>query len=224
MSEYVQAYIKTCEAYGWSGGPGFNTRIVPKLNGRERRNADWDQPQHSYEVPFQNITQPLYAPIKQMHLHRRGAWGVFLYRDRLDWQAEDELFAVAEAGQDEFQLAKTSVIDGVAYLRYVYALYVPDPASSASSYQEAADSDVAITVDGTPTSAYTLDRDRGTVLFDPPMAGGEVLRWSGTFSLWVRFQNDKLPFSIDNRSGGQYVTNGSVQLLEMPPPELTESS
>lgn len=212
MSEYLRAYIPACEGYGWDGGPEHRTNIVQLRSGRERRNAAWVQPQHFFSLPFLNITQPQYAPIKQMHMNRRGRWGVFLYLDRSDWQAEDEIFAVAEAGQDTFQLGKWSVIDGVSYYRHVYALYAPDGS-------DALDSDVSVTVDGTPSADFTLDRDRGVITFDAPMSGGEVLRWSGAFSLWVRFDNDRLPFSIDNKSAGEFVMNGMVDLLEMPPPQ-----
>lgn len=214
MNEYLRAFIPTCEAFGWEGGPRFNTRIVTKANGRERRNADWSQPQHAFSVPFQNILrQSDYAPIKRMHLNRKGAWGVFLFRDRLDDTANNDIFAVAEAGQTEFQLAKYSIIEGVEYRRIVDAIYTPNDDGSAS------ESDITITVDDVPTTSFTLDHDTGIVTFDSPMSGGELLAWSGQFSLWVRFTRDDLPFSIDNRSGGEFVVNGSVDLLQMPAPE-----
>lgn len=218
MSDYIRAFIATCEAFGWEGGPSFNTRIVTKANGRERRNADWDQPQHAFTAPFMNILQEQYAPIKEMHLNRRGAWGCFLYRNRLDDTATNELFAVAEPGQTEFQLSKWSVLDGVAYQRKVFALYTPDPDSPGVALE----SPISITADGTPIAA-TVDPDRGLVV-TAPMSGGEIMRWTGQFSLWVRFRSDSLPFSIDNKSGGQFVVNGSVDLLEMPPPDEPTSS
>ncbi len=211
---YIRRFIPTCETYGWTGGPSFNTRIVRKLNRRERRNADWDQPEHFFTLPFQGLTQAKYAPIKRMHLNRRGAWGVFLYCDRLDDTATNELFAVAEAGQDTFQLAKQSELDGVPYQRFVFALYLPDPNDPGA----AMDAPVAISVDGVPTTAYTLDRDTGKVVFDSPLAGRELLTWSGRFSLWVRFESDKLPFTIVNRGAGGFFIEGSINLLEEPPP------
>lgn len=213
MSEYLRAFIPGCEGYGWEGGPEHRTNIVQLRSGRERRNAAWAQPQHFYSLPFNNITQSQYAPIKQMHMNRRGRWGVFLYRDPLDDTASDDLFAVADAGQDTFQLGKWSIIEGVSYYRHVTALYAPGADGSAV---EAAPT---ITVDETPTSAFTADHDRGVIVFNTPMSGGEILRWTGPFAVWVRFDNDRLPFSIDNRSGGGYVVNGQVDLLEMPPPE-----
>ena len=218
MSAYIRKYISTCEAFGWEGGPAANTHITLMRNKAERRNAQWDQPQHSFTVPFQNLTQPYYVPIKQMHLNRRGAWGCFLYRDRLDDTADSDIFAVALSGEDTFQLAKVSQIEGVQYFRNVTAIYTPADDGTGDAVQ----SNITVLVDDVPTTAYLLDYNTGVIVFDTPMSGGEVLKWSGKFSLWVRFQNDYLPFSIDNKSSGEFVVNGTISLLEMLPPQSGE--
>lgn len=210
---YRRTYIATCEAFGWEGGPGYNTSIVSLRNGHERTNADWDQPQHSFSLPFLNILPGLYAPIKQMHLNCRGRNGKFLYRDRLDWTAENELVGTATAGQAVFQLGKRSTIDGVTYYRAVHALYTPNTDGSAAQAVP------SVTVNGAAGGAHTVDYDRGTITFAAGLAEGDVVRWSGAFSLWVRFDNDRLPFSIDNRSGGDFVVNGTVDLLEAKSPQ-----
>lgn len=221
MAVYRRAYISTCEAFGWDGGPGFHTNIVTLANKHENANADWDQPQHFFSLPFLNILPALYTPIKQMHMNCRGRHGKFLYRDRLDYTVSDEILAIAEPGQDTFQLGKWSVIDGVSYFRHIYALYAPDD----SNPGEAVEITPVITVDGDPTTAFATDYDRGELVFDAPMTGGEELRLTlSSFSLWVRFDNDRLPFSIDNKSGGEFVVNGTVDLLEMPPPKPETSS
>ena len=107
------------------------------------------------------------------------------------------------------------MIDGVEYQRRVYAMYRPNPADSG----EALEVTPTVTVGGTPTTAFSTDYDRGLITFDSPMSGDEVIRWSAPcFSLWVRFDNDRLPFSIDNKSGSEFVVNGTVELLEIPPP------
>lgn len=210
---YIRRFIPACEGYGWTGGPGFETRIVRKLNGRERRNADMDQPEHSYSLPFQGLTQLQYAPIKRMHLNRRGAWGVFLYRDPLDDTAVDELLAIAAPGQTTFQLAKESDLDGVPYSRLIRALYEPDPAEPGGALESV----IQITKDGAPFASFSVDYDSGQVITSP-MVGGEVLRWSGRFALWVRFVSDKLPFTIINHGADGYFIEGSIDLLEQPPP------
>lgn len=213
---YIRRYITACEGYGWAGGPVFNTRIVRMANGHERRNAEQDQPQHRFSVPFTNIGQAEYAPIKQMHLNRRGQWGVFLFRDRLDDFADDEVFAVASGGDTVFQIAKWSIQDGVEYRNTIHAIYAPGEAGAAI------ESDFAARVNGVPTTAFTLDRDTGVITFNAPLIAGQVLTWTGAFSRWVRFARDDLPFSIDNRDAEGFVVNGSVDLLEMPPPRPEE--
>lgn len=221
MSEYLKAYIRTCEAFGWDGGPEFNTTLVQLRSGRERANAAWAQPRFFFSLPFQNITsRDKYAAIYEMFMVRRGRWGKFLYQSPLEVlnTADDAIFAVAEAGQTEFQLGKWSIVDGVSFYHEVHALYSPDTDGSAD------EPTITFTADGSPAGSHIIDRDRGVVVFDAPPGAGVVLRWSGPFSFWVRFDNDRLPFSIDNRSGDDYVVNGQVDLLEMPPPPEEDSS
>lgn len=218
MEPFVRAYIRACEAYGWEGGPEFKTEVVPMVNKAEKRHGQWSQPRLSFSASFMNIPRPLYLYIRQMHANRMGRLGAFLYRDRLDDTADNEEFAVAEAGQTLFQLAKNSVVDGTDYFTNIYALYTP------GNDGEALDSEIEITVNGSPASDYVLDRDRGTVEFDTPLSGGEVIGWSGAFSWWVRFDNDRLPATIDNRSQGEYIVNTSVDLITVNPPRLVTSS
>lgn len=206
---YLRAQIEACEAFGWEGGPEFRTRIVEMQNKRERRNADWAEARHRFTLPFQNIDPERYSNIKQMHLVCRGMLHAFLYSDPLDNTADDQLFAVGDGTQATFQLSKLSVIDGVTYQRNVYAL--PDSTP-----------DFEVTANDSPVVAYTLDRDRGLITFDSAPPNGALLRWSGPFLVWVRFNQDWLPFSIDNRGPGGFSHNGSVDLMEVPPPE-TES-
>lgn len=205
MSDYLRSYIPGCPAFGWTGGPVFSTRIRDMSNGRERRNAMRAQPRHSFTLPFQNIRPDVYTGIKQFHLTCMGMLRAFLYRDPSDHTAENQAFGVGNGSLRTFQLSKLSVLDGVYYQRNVYAL----PATP---------SDLVVTINGTPTAAYTVDRDRGLVTFNTPPAGGAVLAWSGTFDLWVRFNQDSLPFSIDNKGDDEFFHNGQVDLIEVAPP------
>lgn len=206
---HLKGYIPAKHSYGWSGGPEFKTRIVTLKNGRERRNGDWFQPRHRYMLEFQQLSKSAYAAVKSQHLVCQGMLRAFLFFDGLDNEADDELFAVAAAGQTEFQLSKLSVLDGVEYRREVYALYRPD----ANDPGTAVDSSITVTADGSPISV-TLDRDRGIVT-TAPMAGGESMRWTGPFSVWTRFNRDWMPFSFDQPDG----IYGSIDLIEVAPPQ-----
>lgn len=214
-----RAFIKACETFGWTGGPGFDTRIVQMANGRERRNANWDQPQHSFLLPYGNIDEAAYTSILQMFLNVRGRNDAFLYRNRLNFRATDELFAVAEPGQTEFQLSKLSTIAGATYLMQVHALLVPDPNDSAIAVEY----DPTITVNGAPTTSFVTDHDRARVVF-APMTGGEVLRWSGQFSHWVRFGSDKFDMTIENKGPKGFFISGDLELQEVAAPQEEASS
>lgn len=202
---YLNAYIERCPAFGWQGGPSFKTRIVEMANGRERRNAEQAEARHTFSAPFRNIKRSAYSGIKQMHLVCLGRLHAFRFKDQLDYQAANEVFGAGTGAQTIFQLRKISTVDGVSYTRNVYAI-----------------KDASVTVNGVVT-AVTLDERRGTVTFAAAPAGGAVLRWTGEFDVWVRFNQDDLPFSIDNgNSAGEKFINGSVDLIEVPPPGADE--
>lgn len=201
---YIDAYLQPCPGYGWEGGPTFRTQIVELKSGRERRNAEWARTRHKFTAPFNNISKVAYQNIKQMHLVCRGMLHAFRFRDELDFTASNDLFGVGDGAEREFQLSKISTLDGVSYVREVFAL----------------GGTPTITINGAPTTAFAVNTRTGRVVFDAAPANGAALRWSGTFDIWVRFATDDLPFSIDNVDA----VNGSVSLLEVAPPDEDASS
>lgn len=198
---YLDAYLQPCPGYGWQGGPAFNTQIVQMTNGRERRNGMWANARHQYEAPFNNISKEAYRQIKQMHLVCRGRLHCFKFRDELDYQAVGQQFGVGDGSETEFQLRTISTIDGVSYDRNTYVV--------------SSDLTPTILVNGSPAT-NTIDDDRGIVTFAAPPANLAVITGTWNFDVWVRFDNDALPFSIDNLNA----VNGSITLLEVPPPPL----
>ena len=213
---YLKTYIPACEGYGWTGGSEFKTRVEVLLNGRERRNGDWAQGRHKYVIPFLNLDDDGYRSVRQVFEVARGMLHAFLYFDPRDNLATNEIFAVAETGRTEYPLSKASTLDGVTYQRQINALYTPNDNGTASQ------STPVITVNGTPT-AVTVDYDRALVIFSPAPTAGATLRWTGYFSVWVRFNSDWLPFSIDSRNQRTAAHNGSVELIELPAPEEVET-
>lgn len=201
---HLDAYITPCPTFGWEGGPECLTEIVPLRNGREVRTARWDRVRHKFTAPYMNITKEAFRDIKRMHLVCRGMLHAFRWRDQLDYQATDEIFGTGDGVEDTFQLGKFSILDGVEYYREVFAL-VDTP---------------VITVNGVPTTAFSINLRTGEVVFDSPPAAAAVLRWTGEFDIWVRFNSDYLPFSLDNPDA----TNGTVELLEVAPPDEAVST
>lgn len=200
---HLDAYLAPCPGYGWEGSPQFRTTINVLQNGDEHRNADWMYARHVFSAPFLNIGKEAYREIRKMFYVCRGMVHSFRFRDELDFEAVDEVFASGDGVEDEFQLVKISTVDGVEYSRPVYALAI---GASFSVYAN------GVLVD--PLTYLVSDRT-GRILFDTPPANGVVLTWSGTFDIWVRFATDSIPFTLDNPDA----TNGTVELIEDAPPD-----
>lgn len=198
---FIQAEIDPTPGLGFTCGPEFNTNIQTLANGRESRNAEWDIARHFFTLPFKNITAAQYRLIKRMHLLCRGRCHTFLQRDWGDFEAVDEPFGTGDGATLNFQLSKLSIDthSGAEYLRVVTK---PDAET------------VIVKVNGVPAAATVFELT-GIVAFGvaPPMSA--VLTWSGEFFVQVRFDNDKLPYSIDDKNAADFITNGTIDLIEV---------
>lgn len=154
---YLNITFQQCAGYGWQGGPTFKTQVVPMASGRERRNAQIDQPQYAFQAPYQNIKREAYQGVKDLFAVCRGMLHCFKFRDELDYVADAWQFGTGDGIATVFQLGKVVAVGPLSYKTDVYVVDNLDPDAPAP----------AITVNGTPT-AGTVDYDRGTVTF----AGG----------------------------------------------------
>ena len=192
----INAELDICPSFGWQGGPEFNTMVKQLRNGHERRRALWQEAKHHYMLPFQNITNAAYLmELKSAFMAARGSAESFLVKDNSDYIAESEVFGAGDGVETAFDLYIVRTFGSAYYARRI--LYPVD---------------AVFYVDGIPVAATFFD---GRVVFAVPPDDGAVLSWSGEFRVAVRFASDAFPMTIDNRSGNQYVMNGSVELREV---------
>lgn len=194
--------IEECPGFGWEGGAEFATLIRQLENGRNRRRPTRYVALHRYVAPFNNIPLQAAQSIKRMHLAMHGMAHTFLHWDYLDNEAINEPFGIGDGTTTVFQLKKTYDPGGGA----TYERDITKP-----------DIDAVVKVTGEVTAA-TVDAARGLATFEAAPIVGAQLTWSGHHFVCVRFNRDDLPFTIDNKSGTAFITNGSLELIE----ELTE--
>lgn len=190
---FIDDTIAQCSAYGFVGGPTFNTRVTTLRNARERRNAEWANARHSYSANYLNIPRGGTAEVRRMFYVCRGRLNCFRFRDPMDFTALDAQFGVGNGVATVFQLSKPSTADGLTYNRRV-ALPVG----------------AVVLVNGV-SAPHSVNVETGEVTFTTPPGIGAVLTWSGEFDVKVRFDQDDLPFSIDNVNAH----NGSINLIEV---------
>jgi uncharacterized protein (TIGR02217 family) len=193
--------IEQCPGLGFIGGPEFSTNIQVIASGREKRNPDWSICRHKYTAAFANISDEGFRAIKKVFLMMRGRLHTFLFKDWSDFQALNEQFAIGDGSTTVFQLRKTSldVSSGAEYDRIITK---PDLG-------------VVVEASGVVDPTAVVSSLDGTVTFLSAPANHAVLTWSGTFKVQVRFDIDYMPFSLDNRNHLAYVTNGSVDIIEV---------
>lgn len=192
----IDAELELTPGFGWQVQPEFNTLIKQVRSGRERRRPLWEYVKHRYALPFQNITNSAFLlELKSLFLVCRGSAESFLVKDWSDFQADAAVFGAGDGVETQFDLYIVSTFGAASYARRIF--YPIDP---------------VFFVDGLPVTASV---SAGVVTFDIPPADNSVLSWSGEFRVPVRFATDTFPMTIDNRSGQQYVMNGSVELVEV---------
>lgn len=194
----IDVELDICPAYGWQAMPEFNTLIKQTRDGRETRRALWGMVKHRYALPFQNITDDAYLMhLKSLFLAARGMEESFLAKDFSDYRAENAVFGVGDGAETEFDLLLPYTFGVAGYSRRI--MYPVDPVFRAG---------------GVPVAA-TFDPVTKRVVFDVAPDPAAILTWSGEFRVPVRFASDAFAMTIDNRSGDNYVMNGSVELLEV---------
>lgn len=202
--------IEQCPGFGFEGGAEFDTLIRQLQNGRNRRKPNRYVGLHRYISPMSNIPVEAARAIKRVHMAMLGMAHTFLHIDYIDFEADDEEFGIGDGAENIFQLKKTYDPGGGA--TYERDITKPDVNGEISSNGDGG-LPIVIKVNGTPTSA-SVSATTGQVIFGAAPANGAILTWTGRHYVCVRFNRDDLPFSIDNKSGTVFITNGSLELIE----------
>lgn len=191
--------MDVCPAYGWQGGPVSDVLIRMLRNRHERRNKRGDLMQHTYTLPFQNIlAEEYFEDIKNAFMAMGGPTDSFLANDYWDNTATLSPFGTGNGVETSFFLSKRYPFGSAFYDRPI-----TKPVSGA-----------VIRVNGVVTAA-SVNTLTGEVVFGAPPANASVLTWSGGFRVPVRFADFSLLPSIDTRSRGEFVMNGSCSLIEV---------
>lgn len=195
---YIDERLPTCVAYGFSGGPEWNTRLVLMDNGREQRNAQWMYPRHRFSAQYMNLLTDAQQTVLRFFHAMRGRLHCFRFKDANDFQSVAEPQAPTIGATNPLQIVKTYTVGSASSVRLIQAIVE----GTATVYR-----------DGVPVVGTW---DYGTGRFTPAAAwvAGEYTA-DFEFDLWVRFDSDFNAFTIGNRSNGEYVHTADIELIEV---------
>lgn len=182
---------------GFVGGPEWSTDIKSTSGGREVRNRLWQYPKHHYTASLTVFTPANILELRSLFYACAGQWGVFRFRDMMDYVATSEILAVSFGSKTPVQLIKTYTFGDQSFSRQIQA-----PVSGAATVFDA---------DGVTPIFGTMDYTTG--LFTPadPWPHSTAF-WSGQFDVWVRFASDYGSLTAVTLNA----MTADIELLEVP--------
>lgn len=166
----------------------------------------------------------------------RGGYGSavgFRFRISFDYKVTDEVFGLGTGAATQFPLYLTYTRPGVTARQDVRRVTKPVTNTNVSGGVSLKEADGTTTraystspgstyttqfvvkINGTPTSAYTINNTTGLITFNSPPANGAILSWTGEYDTPMAFVGNS--FKLDhNVTAKVYV----LTLREMLPAEL----
>lgn len=172
--EFIDTRLNDKVAYGFKGGPRWNTRSTPMRNGYEYRNAEWVMPLHSYEAEYALLKETLQDDLLAAMWVARGKLRAFRFKDWNDWEVTQArgALAVPTTSTSPIQLRKSYAFGPETLTRNITL-----PLS------------VQLFADGTPYNDCTVDLLTG--LATPSTTWPDAdLSWAGEFDVRVHFADD----------------------------------
>jgi uncharacterized protein (TIGR02217 family) len=176
---FIETRLLDDLAYGFSGGPRWNTRVVTLRNRFDRRNIEASRPQHRFQGSFDRRDEGVLSTLLESFNGTYGAAYGFRFKNWLDYQATEQQIAVATDGVQTVQLTKT---------------YTFGPQSVVIPIRKPVVPTVQLYADGAPIVA-SISSSTGLVTFEA--GGGAVIAWSGEFDIPVRFETDEFMATIE---------------------------
>jgi uncharacterized protein (TIGR02217 family) len=206
------------------GGPMFNTNIVAGASGFESRNQWWQFPRRSWDIANSALNEAEKDAVRDFFMVAAGKANGFRKRDWTDFELDEGIIGTGNGVATTFQLKKTYTVGGQSI-----TVNIKKPVTSdVVDYANVAQDDTVRIWFGTGSplvyveqlSGWTVDHATGIVTFVSAPGGGTVIKASCDFDIPVRFDTDKLEFTlIENRLPGEreegIYTAASIPLVEV---------
>lgn len=181
---------------GAVGGPRFNTALVTLDGGYEQTQQNWEVPRRAWQIGYGVQSKEDYEDVLAFFMARRGRARGFRFKDWSDYEIVNQQIGTGDATEDQFQI----------YKRYDdTALPFDRPITQVVS------GTLTVTLNGTPTTSYTL-LSGGIIDFVSPPGSGVVIRVSCEFDIPVRFDNDQITVNLVWSEAGSIPSIGIIEV------------
>ncbi len=207
MPPFDEVLFPLSISHGSSGGPVFNTFTARTAGGSEQRSSLTGSSLRRYNAALGVRSLADLYTLLQFFQARQGKLRGFRWRDWLDSsssaqvngipQATDQPLGIGNGTQTRFVLQKTYTTGGVARL-------IQKPVAGS----------VVVAQNGAPlaATAYSVNYNDGSVLFNTPPAAQSLLTAGFRFDVPVRFDTDALELSMTSFQSG---TLSHIAIIEI---------
>lgn len=198
----------TTIAFQSSGGPERKTEIVTLGSGFEERNAVWAHSRRRYDVGYGVKT------LNDLHLviaffeARLGRLHGFRFKDFADFKSCPPQNAISPTDQP------LGTGDGTTKTFALTKTYASGPASWSRQITKPVAGTARAAINGTETTAFTLDAISGLLTFTAAPTNGATLTAGFEFDTPVRFDTDRLSVNLSHFASGEIPSIPLVELAQ----------
>lgn len=173
----------------WRRASRWSTRRRYTASGRRFATTDYTYPIWTYRLQYEFLRRDLtYTELDSLvgfFNVMRGAYDTFLFTDPDDNAVSALQFGTGDGSSTHFALTRAI--------------------GAASEPIGAVNGSISVTLNGTPTSSYSLVSDR-IVAFSGAPGAGQVLRWTGSYRMRCAFVDDEM--DLEKFMQGFYSADG----------------
>lgn len=190
--------------YGIQGGPGYATRLVRTISGKERRDQLRAQALHVYEVSHAAKLPAAWKPLRAFFHIAAGRENSFRFKDWTDYRAQD-------GGQGLFASLGYSTSAGAAY--QMYKRYTSGSDTRDRRIQKPRDNSTVTVTGDTSFVLGAIDYTTGIVY----ASSGAPLEWVGDFDVPCRFDVDEMQGHVVSKkpNGDLIMEWQSIPIIEV---------
>jgi uncharacterized protein (TIGR02217 family) len=189
----------TTIAYGATGGPKYKTRVFEADSGFEQRNSVWSEARYTADVSTGIQSKEDITDLITFFRHVKGRTYPFRFKDWSDYEITNETIGNGDGTEVDFQIIKKYVL-GVD----VVTRTIRHPVAST----------LVVSVNGSQTTAFTLNDDTGIITFDTAPANGHDISVTCEFDVLCRFDTDHLAITLQAFELGGWDSINIVEVKE----------
>ena len=216
MTDVIEAEFTLPPSFGVEPGPNWATRITRTGGGQEQRNQKWKNPLDSLGIVYNNRVPADYAAMLNLFNAVEGQTYGWLIENPLDFDTAptpgtavnftDVVIGVGDASTTDFQLIKVYTFGTQSKSRKITR-----PRNTSPDLVRCGVNGVEVFQPG----GFTVNVTTGIVTFSPAPPAGQQVTAGFKFLIPVRFQVDRLPAVVSDRSGAGLVSSVSVPIMEI---------